>query len=107
LTKQVPEVVAVIVAVDPESDKEHDVAVPPAKIAKVTAPEPLVPLVVMLSCCEYGYVLDEVPSEVKVIDWVTRAICEEANEVAAVDPPLFVAVTVIFKYQPRSPVTIV
>jgi hypothetical protein len=50
--RHVPTVVAVIVAVAVESDSEHPDAVPPDAIAKVVAPEPEPPEVVIDKACE-------------------------------------------------------
>ncbi len=53
--RQVPAVDALSVAVAVvESESVQPVAVPPAVIAKVTAPVPLFPLVLILRACEYG-----------------------------------------------------
>jgi hypothetical protein len=61
--KQVPGVVAVIVAEEEESERAHVVAVPPETMAKVTAPVPFPPLVVIESACEYGKAFVEVPND--------------------------------------------
>jgi hypothetical protein len=50
--RHVPIVVAVIVAVAVESDSEHPDAVPPDVIAKVVAPEPDPPEVIIDKACE-------------------------------------------------------
>jgi hypothetical protein len=50
--RHVPTVVAVIVAVAVESDRAHPDAVPPDAIAKVIAPEPDPPEVVIDKACE-------------------------------------------------------
>ena len=61
--KQVPAVVAVIVAVDVELESAHVVAVPPETMAKVIAPVPLPPGVVIERACECGKAFVDVPSD--------------------------------------------
>ena len=52
--RHVPTVVAVIVAVAVELESAHPDAVPPDAIAKVVAPVPDPPEVVIDKACEYG-----------------------------------------------------
>jgi hypothetical protein len=69
VTRHVPEVVALIVAVFVALDKAQAVAVPPEVIAYVFAPVPLLPDVVIERAWEYGAVFEEVPNDVIEIVW--------------------------------------